>query len=153
MQAVQQDLDRVKAEIQEVKHELAAVEQAGDEAQVDLLRNKLTILSKKEGYTQAIPSFSDLSTAACALVLRSLCSMAAGKIAHVSASIFPKALQPFSGALRHLHVSLGNVAWTTDLTQLFVWLEGLLLTVHTQLRDGMSMCTNAASQPYFATLL
>lgn len=133
MQAEQQNLDHVKAQIQEVNQELAAAEQAGDGAQADLLRNKLTSLSKKEGYTQAIPIFSDLSTAATALVLMSLCSMAASKMAHVSASISPKPSQPFSGALRHLHVSLGNVAWTADLKQLLVWLEGLLLTVPTQL--------------------
>ena len=133
MQTEQQDLDRVKAEIQEVKQELASAEQAGDGAQVDLVCQKLNSLGKNEGYIQATPICSDLSTAACALVLMSLCSMAAGKIAHVSASISPKPSQPFCGALRHLHVSLGNVAWTADLTQLLVWLEGLLLTVHTQL--------------------
>ncbi len=87
MQTEQQDLDRVKAEIQEVKQELASAEQAGDGAQAELLRNKLTSLSKKEGYTQAIPISSDLSTAACALVLMSLCSRAAGKIAHVLTNI------------------------------------------------------------------
>ncbi len=87
MQVEQQDLDRVKAEIQEVKQELAAAEQAGDGAKVDLLRKEVTSLSKKEGYTQATPVCSDLSAASCALVLMSLCSMAAGKIAHVLTSI------------------------------------------------------------------
>ena len=143
MQTEQQDLDRVKAEIQEVKQELASAEQAGDGAQADLLCQKLNSLSKNQGYTQATSVCSNLSAASCALVLMSLCSRAAGKVARVLTNIGAKALQPFSGALWHFHLPLRNVAWRADLTQPLVWLEGLLLI----LRYGMSMCTNAASQP------
>ncbi|KAL0029886.1 hypothetical protein WJX77_005907 [Trebouxia sp. C0004] len=40
MQTVQQVIDRVTAEIQETKQELAAAEQAGDGPKVDFLREK-----------------------------------------------------------------------------------------------------------------
>ncbi len=87
MQAVQQEMDHVKAEIQEAKQELAAAEQAGDGVKVDLLRKEVNSLRKKEGYSQATSICSDLFAASCALVFTSLCSMAAGKIAHVPTSI------------------------------------------------------------------
>ncbi len=44
MQAVQQDINNVKAEIQATKHELDAAEQAEDGAKVDFLRNSLVAL-------------------------------------------------------------------------------------------------------------
>jgi len=48
MQAVQQEIDNVKAEIQATKQELAAAEQADDGAKVDFLRNSLLALREKE---------------------------------------------------------------------------------------------------------
>ncbi len=48
VQAVQQEIDSVKAEIQDTKQELAAAEQAGDGAKVDFLRNRLQLLDMKE---------------------------------------------------------------------------------------------------------
>ncbi len=47
LQAVQQEIDSVKAEIQETKQELATAEQAGDEDRVDFLRNSLVELRRQ----------------------------------------------------------------------------------------------------------
>ncbi len=47
MQAVQQEIDNVKAETQATKQELAAAEQAGDEAKADFLRKKEVELRKE----------------------------------------------------------------------------------------------------------
>ncbi len=48
MQAVQQEIDSVKAEIQETKQELAAAEQAGDGAKVDFLHKAVSSLREKQ---------------------------------------------------------------------------------------------------------
>ena len=47
MQAVQQEIDNVKAETQATKQELASAEQAGDEAKADFLRKKEVELRKE----------------------------------------------------------------------------------------------------------
>lgn len=46
MQAVQQEIDNVNAEIEATKQELAVAEQAQDGAEVDFLRNGLVALRK-----------------------------------------------------------------------------------------------------------
>ena len=48
MQAVQQDINNVKAEIQATKQELAAAKQAEDGAKVDFLRNSLVALREEK---------------------------------------------------------------------------------------------------------
>ena len=47
MQAVQQEIDNVNAEIEATKQELAVAEQAQDGAVVDFLRNGLVALRKE----------------------------------------------------------------------------------------------------------
>ena len=48
MQALQQEIDSVKAELQATKQELAAAEQAGDGAKVDFLRKEVSSLREQQ---------------------------------------------------------------------------------------------------------
>ncbi len=48
MQAVQQEIDGLKAEIQAIKQELAAAEQAEDGAKVDFLRKEVSSLREQQ---------------------------------------------------------------------------------------------------------
>ncbi len=54
--AAQQEMDSVKAEIQQVKQDLATAEQAGDGARVDFLRKLLLSLREQQNILLRVPA-------------------------------------------------------------------------------------------------